>query len=127
MHFVSRVRQRLDDPELQRNLKRTRGRNAASRAAAVAAFPDFDEKFFATDGLARLAAWLEAIGLPCGVVGTLGNCTRHGLQRADHLFHIRCELPAPNTIDLFEPFIDHPQWASTALFTSSKPASCQLN
>ncbi|MCP4635095.1 MAG: iron-sulfur cluster-binding protein [Methyloversatilis sp.] len=42
MHFVERVRQRLDDDELQRNLKRTRGRNAASRAAAVAAFPDFD-------------------------------------------------------------------------------------
>lgn len=42
MHFVSRVRQRLDDPELQRNLRRTRGRNAASRASAVAAFPDFD-------------------------------------------------------------------------------------
>ncbi|MEZ5665219.1 MAG: alpha-D-ribose 1-methylphosphonate 5-triphosphate diphosphatase [Burkholderiaceae bacterium] len=43
-----------------------------------------------------------------GVVNTLGNCTRHGLLRADHLFHIRCELPAPNTIDLFEPFMDHP-------------------
>jgi len=35
MHFVERVRQRLDDDELQRNLKRTRGRNAASRAAAA--------------------------------------------------------------------------------------------
>jgi alpha-D-ribose 1-methylphosphonate 5-triphosphate diphosphatase len=43
-----------------------------------------------------------------GVVATLDNCTRHGLLRADHLFHIRCELPAPNTIDLFEPFVDHP-------------------
>lgn len=43
-----------------------------------------------------------------GVVATLDNCTRHGLLRADHLFHIRCELPAPNTIDLFEPFADHP-------------------
>lgn len=43
-----------------------------------------------------------------GVVSTLGNCARHGLLRADHLLHIRCELPAPNTIDLFEPFIDHP-------------------
>lgn len=42
MYFVDRVRQRLDDTELQRNLKRTRGRNAASRAAAVAAFTDFD-------------------------------------------------------------------------------------
>jgi endonuclease I len=25
------------------------------------------------------------------------------------------------------PFIDHPEWASNALFTSSKPAGCQLN
>ncbi|HEU0306500.1 MAG TPA: endonuclease [Lysobacter sp.] len=25
------------------------------------------------------------------------------------------------------PFIDHPEWATSALFTSSKPAGCQLN
>jgi endonuclease I len=25
------------------------------------------------------------------------------------------------------PFIDHPEWASSALFTSTKPATCQLN
>jgi endonuclease I len=25
------------------------------------------------------------------------------------------------------PFIDHPEWGTSALFTSSKPASCQLN
>ena len=25
------------------------------------------------------------------------------------------------------PFIDHPEWASSALFTSSQPSSCQLN
>jgi endonuclease I len=25
------------------------------------------------------------------------------------------------------PFIDHPEWATSALFTSAKPASCQLN
>ena len=43
-----------------------------------------------------------------GVVGTLENCTRRGLLRAEHLFHVRCELPAPNTIELFAPFIDHP-------------------
>jgi alpha-D-ribose 1-methylphosphonate 5-triphosphate diphosphatase len=43
-----------------------------------------------------------------GVVGTLDNCVRHGLLRADHLLHIRCELPAPNTIDLFDPFVGHP-------------------
>ena len=42
---ASALRQRLGDDELQRNLKRTRGRNAASRAAAVAAFPDAAEIF----------------------------------------------------------------------------------
>lgn len=42
------------------------------------------------------------------VVTTLSNCRRHDLLRADHLLHIRCELPAPNTIDLFQPFVDHP-------------------
>ncbi len=65
MHFVDRVRQRLDDAELQHNLKRTRGRNAASRAAAVAAFPDFDAvRARATEIRARvlrdLDLWLEA-------------------------------------------------------------------
>ena len=25
------------------------------------------------------------------------------------------------------PFIDHPEWGTAALFTSAKPASCQLN
>ena len=25
------------------------------------------------------------------------------------------------------PFIDHPEWATNALFTSAKPATCQLN
>lgn len=42
------------------------------------------------------------------VVETLDNCSRRGLLRADHLLHVRCELPAPNTIDLFAPFVDHP-------------------
>ncbi len=42
------------------------------------------------------------------LVSTLAACARHGLLRAEHLLHIRCELPAPNTIELFEPFIDNP-------------------
>ena len=42
------------------------------------------------------------------VVQTLDHCTRQALLRADHLLHIRCELPAPNTISLFDPFVDHP-------------------
>lgn len=43
-----------------------------------------------------------------GVVRTLENCNRLGLLRAEHLLHVRCELPAPNTVALFEPFVDHP-------------------
>jgi alpha-D-ribose 1-methylphosphonate 5-triphosphate diphosphatase len=31
------------------------------------------------------------------------------LLRADHHLHVRCELPAPNTIELFRPFRDHPR------------------
>lgn len=30
-----------------------------------------------------------------------------GLLRADHLIHVRCELPAPNARELFEPFARH--------------------
>ena len=30
-----------------------------------------------------------------------------GLLRADHLIHVRCELPAPNAQELFEPFARH--------------------
>ena len=42
-----------------------------------------------------------------GVLDTLGHATRSGMLRADHHLHVRCELPAPNTIDLFEPFLGH--------------------
>jgi alpha-D-ribose 1-methylphosphonate 5-triphosphate diphosphatase len=41
------------------------------------------------------------------VLDTIDNCTRQGLLRADHHLHVRCELPAPNTVDLFEPFKGH--------------------
>jgi L-lactate dehydrogenase complex protein LldF len=64
MHFVSRVRQRLDDTELQRNLQRTRGRNAAARLASLASLDDFDAvRARATDirasVLRDLDVWLE--------------------------------------------------------------------
>jgi L-lactate dehydrogenase complex protein LldF len=42
MHFVSRVRQRLDDAELQRTLQRTRGRTAAARLASLSSLDDVD-------------------------------------------------------------------------------------
>jgi len=34
-------------------------------------------------------------------------CVAQDLLRADHHLHVRCELPAPNTIDLFAPFRGH--------------------
>ncbi len=33
----------------------------------------------------------------------------HGVLRAEHLLHVRCELPAPNARELFEPFIGNPR------------------
>lgn len=41
------------------------------------------------------------------VVETIDTCAAQGLLRADHHLHVRCELPAPNTIDLFAPFHGH--------------------
>jgi alpha-D-ribose 1-methylphosphonate 5-triphosphate diphosphatase len=31
------------------------------------------------------------------------------LLRAEHRLHVRCEVPAPNTVELFEPFMEHPR------------------
>lgn len=41
------------------------------------------------------------------VIDTIDHCTAQDWLRADHHLHVRCELPAPNTIDLFEPFRSH--------------------
>lgn len=49
------------------------------------------------------------------VIETLDTCAREGLLRADHHLHVRCELPAPNTIDLFAPFHDHPRLSLISL------------
>jgi alpha-D-ribose 1-methylphosphonate 5-triphosphate diphosphatase len=43
-----------------------------------------------------------------GVVRCLDDSVKADLLRADHYLHIRCELPAPNTVSLFEPFQNHP-------------------
>jgi alpha-D-ribose 1-methylphosphonate 5-triphosphate diphosphatase len=40
------------------------------------------------------------------VVDMIDRTAQAGLLRAEHLLHIRCELAAPNTVDLFEPFVD---------------------
>lgn len=49
------------------------------------------------------------------VINTLEHTTRAGLLRADHHLHVRCELPAPNTIELFEPFKGHPRLSLISL------------
>ena len=41
------------------------------------------------------------------VLDTLDMCIDKHLLRADHHLHVRCELPAPNTIELFAPFHDN--------------------
>ena len=56
----------------------------------------------------RGSAWTQ-------VIETLDTCEREGLLRADHHLHVRCELPAPNTIDLFAPFHDHPRLSLISL------------
>lgn len=49
------------------------------------------------------------------VLDTIDACTAHALLRADHHLHVRCELPAPNTIDLFKPFRGHPRLSLVSL------------
>ena len=38
------------------------------------------------------------------ILGALDHSQQHQVLRADHHLHIRCELPAPNTLELFQPF-----------------------
>jgi alpha-D-ribose 1-methylphosphonate 5-triphosphate diphosphatase len=47
----------------------------------------------------RGSTWKQALH-------AIDRCSNEGLLKADHYLHVRCELPAPNTIDLFEPFRD---------------------
>jgi len=42
------------------------------------------------------------------VIDSIGAATAAGLLRAEHRLHVRCELPAPNLLALFQPFRDHP-------------------
>jgi len=50
-----------------------------------------------------------------GVLQTLEMCSAKDLLRADHHIHVRCELPAPNTIELFAPFHDNPRLSLISL------------
>ena len=43
------------------------------------------------------------------VIDCVNRVSRAGLLRSEHLLHVRCELPAPNTIDLFAPFVGDPR------------------
>jgi len=38
------------------------------------------------------------------ILAALDQSQQHQVLRADHHLHIRCELPAPNTLELFQPF-----------------------
>ena len=49
------------------------------------------------------------------VLRALASCDDQDLLRADHHIHVRCELPAPNTVELFQPFIGHPKLSLISL------------
>jgi alpha-D-ribose 1-methylphosphonate 5-triphosphate diphosphatase len=49
------------------------------------------------------------------VLMSVDTGTTRNLLRADHHLHVRCELPAPNTLELFEPFRGHPRLALVSL------------
>ncbi|WP_158932888.1 alpha-D-ribose 1-methylphosphonate 5-triphosphate diphosphatase [Acidisphaera sp. S103] len=38
----------------------------------------------------------------------LDALTEAGLLKADHFLHLRCEIPAPDMLELFDPVADHP-------------------
>ena len=41
------------------------------------------------------------------VLNCISDFVERGVLRADHFLHVRCELPAPNTLELFKPFAGH--------------------
>ena len=43
------------------------------------------------------------------LLGVLDQLEAAGALRSQHLIHVRCELPAPNALELFEPFAGHPR------------------
>ncbi|HWP18966.1 MAG TPA: alpha-D-ribose 1-methylphosphonate 5-triphosphate diphosphatase [Burkholderiaceae bacterium] len=43
------------------------------------------------------------------LLGVLDRLETAGALRAEHLIHVRCELPAPNARELFDPFAAHPR------------------
>jgi alpha-D-ribose 1-methylphosphonate 5-triphosphate diphosphatase len=43
------------------------------------------------------------------VLAAIDRAEAGGMLRAEHKLHVRCELPAPNLMELFEPFRGHPR------------------
>ncbi len=41
-------------------------------------------------------------------VNSVAAARAAGLLRADHLFHLRCEISDPGVVEMFEPYADHP-------------------
>ena len=56
---------------------------------------DFDERSIRAQGLQD-------------AVSALRHAQQHGLLRADHLLHMRCELACDNMLEVVEPFLDDP-------------------
>ncbi|MCW8198259.1 alpha-D-ribose 1-methylphosphonate 5-triphosphate diphosphatase [Verminephrobacter aporrectodeae subsp. tuberculatae] len=49
------------------------------------------------------------------VLEAMDTAGARDLLRAEHHLHVRCELPAPNTVDLFTPFHGHPRLSLISL------------
>jgi len=43
------------------------------------------------------------------VVQAIDDCSERNILRADHYFHVRAEVPAPNAVELFHAFEQHPR------------------
>lgn len=56
----------------------------------------------AKDGLDRMAA----LG---PMISAMDAATSDGALRAEHLLHLRCELPNPGLLEVLEAYIDHPR------------------
>jgi alpha-D-ribose 1-methylphosphonate 5-triphosphate diphosphatase len=41
-------------------------------------------------------------------IESVSDARANGLLRADHLFHLRCEISDPNVVEMFAPYADHP-------------------
>ena len=41
-------------------------------------------------------------------IDSVATARAAGLLRADHLFHLRCEISDPGVVEMFEPYADHP-------------------